>query len=338
MWSQHPPSWFHLVDTAFCFGFVFDIVVKIGAQGRDFFCEMPAARWNLFDFVITLSQVSELLLVALGGGHSIHSGGAMKLLRIFRLVRIARVANAFPDLKKLIASVAAALVPLGWTMLLVVLLTYAFALAVTQVVTDHKIAVGREDMERHQEEVLEFFDNVGRAFISFYMIISEGIHWGELMKPLAEHISPYFKPIFCLFVAFQIFAMMNVITAYFVESAFKAAAESEKKELTDDLLEVFRHDSNKAVEWVTRDVFEKHSEHPKMYEFIDLLGIDSEEGHHLWELIDSEGVGKIKINDFVMGCCKLIGTARSENIFRLQFQVKQNHKQLMAEVAKLQGK
>jgi len=340
-WSTLPPSWFHIIDTIFCIGFVFENAVKIVAQGREFFCEMPAARWNLFDFGSTLSQVIELLLLAIGG-HTSHSGGAMKLLRIFRLVRIARVANAFPDLKKLIASVAAALVPLGWTMLLVVLLTYAFALAVTQVVTDHKIAVGREDMEKHQEEVLEFFDTVARTFISFYMIISEGIHWGELMKPLAEHISPYFKPIFCLFVAFQIFAMMNVITAYFVESAFKAAADNEKKELTDDLLDVFRHDElfqrNKNDMWVTRDVFEKYSEHPKMYEFIDLLGIDSEEGHHLWELIDSEGVGKIKIDDFVMGCCKLIGTARSENIFRLQFQVKQNHKQLMAEVARLQAK
>lgn len=343
-WTQHPPSCFHLVDALFCVGFVFENAVKIAAQGREFFCEMPAAKWNLFDFVSTLSQVVELMLLAIGG-HASHSGGAMKLLRIFRLVRIARVANAFPDLKKLISSVAAALVPLGWTMLLVVLLTYAFALAVTQVVTDHKIAIGREDMEKHQDEVLEFFDTVARTFISFYMIISEGIHWGELMKPLAEHISPMFKPIFCLFVAFQIFAMMNVITAYFVESAFKAAAENEKKELTDDLLEVFRQDMSdsrrkKDEMWVTQDVFEKYSEHPKMYEFIELLGIDAEEGHHLWELIDSEGVGKIRIDDFVTGCCKLIGSARAENIFRLQFQVKQNHKQLMAvmaQVVKLQS-
>eukprot|EP00930_Biecheleria_cincta_P002579 TRINITY_DN103587_c0_g1_i1.p1 TRINITY_DN103587_c0_g1~~TRINITY_DN103587_c0_g1_i1.p1 ORF type:complete len:649 (+),score=113.75 TRINITY_DN103587_c0_g1_i1:28-1974(+) len=326
-WSTDVPLWFELVDDFFCLGFVFENSTRILAMGCPFFYDI----WNLFDLLSTVTAVFERLVN--------YREDMMKVLRIFRLIRITRVANSFPDLKKLLGSVAAAVKPLCWTMLLLGLLTYAFALAITQLVTQHKIAMGHEKME-HQKELLERFGSLQQSCLVLYMMVSEGIEWKELVGPLAEHISPLMEPIFSLFVAFQVYCMMNVITAYFVETARAQAIEGEKLELTEDLLQVFKHDMvssgmSKHELIVTKDVFEKYSDHPKMDEFINMLGVDAEEGHQLWQLIDPENTGKVPVADFVQACARLIGEAKAEHIYRIQFQMRQREKQAALDQQKI---
>eukprot|EP00931_Biecheleriopsis_adriatica_P113355 TRINITY_DN8835_c0_g1_i1.p1 TRINITY_DN8835_c0_g1~~TRINITY_DN8835_c0_g1_i1.p1 ORF type:complete len:477 (+),score=126.75 TRINITY_DN8835_c0_g1_i1:64-1494(+) len=340
-WSSDAPEWFDNVDRAYCVCFVTEVSIKMLAQRQNFFLG-EEWKWNIFDLFATGTQVSEVLLSVEGG----RFGQVMRILRLMRLVRVARIANVVPELKKLVSSVTTSLLPLTWTLVLVFLLNYAFSIMVTQVVNDHKIRHGKEAMEE-QEELLEFFGSMDTTFISLYMVISEGIHWCELAAPLAKFISPWTKPVVCLFVAFQLFAMMNVITAYFVEAAFKAAAQNEKDEMAHELWEMFEKDLQLAAPpgrklkkndfVVTRDIFVKFKDHPKMAEFIDMLGVDPEEGEILWDLIDENGLGRLSADQFFHGCTKLVGSARAELIWRLSFEFKQAQKEALRNHQELLG-
>eukprot|EP00913_Durusdinium_trenchii_P000653 g606.t1 len=89
---------------------------------------------------------------------------------------------------------------LFWTMVLIFACLYAVAVVLTQLVSDHKIAIGH---------------SMCRA---------------ELMDPLVENMGGWVRIVFVTFTGFELFAMMNIITACFVDSAMMIAANAEKQE------------------------------------------------------------------------------------------------------------
>merc|ERR1712137_793293 len=115
-----------------------------------------------------------------------------------------------------------------WTMVLIFLITFGFGIFLTQVVTDHKLALEEEEVEK-QEALEEFYGTLVRSMFFLYQAISDGVHWGELAEPLVKDVSPWAAFAFIVYTAFVIFAMMNVVTAFFVESALKSAQGEEKQ-------------------------------------------------------------------------------------------------------------
>merc|ERR1712193_578745 len=63
-----------------------------------------------------------------------------------------------------------------------------------------------------------------------FQTITNGIDWGDVATPLNDYISPAMAPFLCLYIAFAQFALLNVITGVFVESAL--ASDADAKEFT----------------------------------------------------------------------------------------------------------
>jgi len=315
-WAASKPEYFDLGDGAFCLLAVIEVAIRIMADGCSFFYG-EAWRWNWFDLVLASSQVTDISITifAPSAGHN----SLLKLLRVCKLVRIARIARiaaAFPELHVLISSVVDSLSSLFWTLLLIGAFLFAVAIAITQVVNDHKISKGPEHMEVHEEAILEFYGTLPQTMLSLYMVISEGIHWSELMEPLAEHVSPSMKIVFVVFVAFQLFAMMNVITAIFVDNAMKIAAKEERDEVLGTLWNMMQADVGSAGH-VTIDVFEKNFSSPAMLRFLELTGAECEDCQTVFRLIDASGDGALDATEFVESCAHLVGSARAMQVARL---------------------
>merc|ERR1711988_1615473 len=90
--------------------------------------------------------------------------------------------------------------------------------------------------------------------LTLFESVTEGIHWGEVLDPLSTCCSPVFSVIFVCYMAFMIFALMNVATAIFVESALHVATEEE----------------------ITREMFETHMFDPRMEGFLKCLELDAD--------------------------------------------------------------
>ena len=300
-WTTTVPDWFHYTDWLFCVFAVVELFIRFGAQGIAFFYE-DQWRWNLFDTVVVSTQVADLAVSVIERSESFSEAASqrtiqgLRVLKLVRILRIARIASAFPELHILISSIIDSLQSLFWTMVLIFACLYGVAVVITQVVSDHKIAMGREVMEQHQEEMLHFFGSLDSTMVALYMVISEGIHWSELMNQLEETLGSWVKLLFVAFTGFELFAMMNIITACFVDSAMKVAAKAETKEVLDSLWGLLCQDAARDVDTdekiVTREQFIAAYGHESMRKFLDLINAHTEDPDHVFSMIDRDLVAQ----------------------------------------------
>jgi len=321
-WAVDKPHYFKTGDDLFCLLAVCEVFLRMVAEGCDFFVGV-SWRWNWFDLSLATSQVAEVLVGIFfpEAGHN----QALRLVRVCKLVRIARIARiaaAFPELHILISSVVDSLTSLFWTLLLIGAFLFAVSIAITQIVNEHKIDKGVEHMEAHEEAILEYYGSLPHTMLSLYMVISEGIHWGELMEPLAEHVSPTMKIVFVVFVAFQLFAMMNVITAIFVDNAMKIASKEERDTVLGTLWAEMSAQSGDGGQIITAEVFAHHFESPAMQRFLETIGAEGETSKAVFSLVDASGDGELDASEFVGACGRLVGNARAFQVAQSVFTIK----------------
>merc|ERR1711920_1019662 len=107
----------------------------------------------------------------------------------------------------LFVSIISSLESLMWILVFVALTTASFAVVITQVVTDHKTHLGKEEVIHHEQRLEEYFGSVGTCTYKLYQTISDGLHWAELADPLMEAISPWTAAILVAYSAFVTFAL-----------------------------------------------------------------------------------------------------------------------------------
>lgn len=319
-WDTHVPEYFHTIDDAFCTVAVMEISLRIMDAGSGF---LHASGWNIFDSVVVSTQVIDVVMTH-AVTHVKSKGGAImslfRILKLARILRVARVASHFPQLHVLIRSIADSFANLFWTMILVFAFNYAAAILITHMVSEYKIELGREKLLEESKEMEDLYGNMMRTMVSLFMIISGGISWNDLMLPLSENISPLFKYFFVCLTGFQMFGMMNVITACFVDNALKIASTTELKHMLDSLWGVFGNhggmaDSDIAV---TCADFENNFTRPEMSKFLEMIhakqGIDAVE---VFAIMDKDGDGSLSINEFVTCCDHIIGPAKGSALATL---------------------
>jgi hypothetical protein len=134
---------FQCMDILFCLTFISEIAIRFSA-----FQNLSLAlhnSWFVFDFCLTASMVVELLL----GTVDIKGVGFLSAFRILRLVRIARMsklARLFPELGILVKSIIAGIRSAAMTGLVLVSITYAFALIMTSLSVDTPAAAKFPDV------------------------------------------------------------------------------------------------------------------------------------------------------------------------------------------------
>lgn len=231
---------------------------------------------------------------------------------------------------------------LVWVILLILMCILVFGLVLTQIVTNHKINVGRGDFEE-QEALEEFFGTLDRTMLVLYEVISEGMHWAELADPLMVHISPWLVYIMILFSLFSVFAMMNVLTAFFCDNISKAAEEDKEVLLLQDMWNQFKDLGNQQI---TEDVFMARVGEPYMARYLAELELSADDikDSHFFQLVDKDGSGGLDVDELMTGCMRL--TSRAKNIdvasltymFQKEQQVAAQHRAWMrAKLENVQG-
>merc|ERR1712125_80233 len=165
----------------------------------------------------------------------------------------------------------------------------------------------------------EYFGSVSDAMLRLYMTVSDGIHWGQLADPMMEHCNPWVASVFVLYSGFVTFAMMNVVTAFFVEAALRVAHDDFKKHASRQLWELFKKADSNQSDDVSYDKFMRHVEQPFMQEFLRKLELvpDETQYAHVFKLLDRDGSGFVDFNELMAGCLRLMGPAKSVDLASL---------------------
>lgn len=313
-WAERPPLGFQVAEDTFCVVFVLEILMRLMVYRCAFFC-MPDYLWNIFDLLVVGFQIMDVV-ATFCANLSMPSTTQFRILRLVRMFRMFRVFRAFrvlryvKELRMLISSIVESFRPLLWMVLLLSVISSMFGIVLTQLVTDHKTATPGLSFEETVPLEL-YYGTLTRSMLSLYQVISDGIHWKDLLHPLTEFCSPWIQVVFVCYIACTVLAMMNVITGIFVDSVARTAEHSRKRMLVHQMQSLFLEadaDNRGFINW---EKFSKNLQNPQMLSYLKDIDLDEEDATDLFRLLDVEGSGSISLEGWVSGCLTLTGPAKS---------------------------
>eukprot|EP00435_Cladocopium_sp_Y103_P037395 s131_g9.t2 len=215
------PAAFGIINVFFVVVFVVETVLKLVVMGCHEYWRGKSWKWNAFDFLIVGLSVAETCLdyfsqavFSDGGGGSVRVMRALRLARTLRGVRLFRLLRYFAALRGLLLSIASTLGSLLWTLVLLQLLFYVFAVIFAQLVTDYC----RFETIRVEEDVnaipkcpddLHYWANVMDSMHTLFMAITGGVNWFDAYAPLRK-VSLAALWLMNLFIVIGFFTILNV--------------------------------------------------------------------------------------------------------------------------------
>lgn len=323
---------FRVIEVAFCILFSCELALRIACFGKQFFLN-EEWRWNLFDLAIVLLQVVEEIVtfIATTAGSTADAMSTnfsfmrlMRILRLIRIVRMVRVLRLISELRTMVTSIGSSMNQLLWAVVLLLLIIYVVSVYFTQLVVDHRITNEGGDFP----ELIAYWNSLGRSALTLFGAISGGIDWDMAIGPLMTHISLAMGPIFCLYIAFAVLALMNVVTGVFVENAIESANRDKERYLIETARDLFHTalSSTGVISWVE---FEKQLESPELQGYLQGLGVDAASARGLFEILDVDGSGTIDAEELLTGTLRLRGGAKAIDLAALIYENRRNaHKTL----------
>jgi len=311
--------------------FLVELLARIALHGRMFFSTEDKA-WNIFDFILVTFSLIDVAMEQLtqGGGSSV--GSAMKTVKMLRIIRIFRVFRFFSELSVLALMITDSLKSLMWALVMLSLIIYVFAICFTSGATEWLIGQGGGQSSSNEtlKAVRVRFGSLSRSVNSLVLSMLGGVNWGEISGPL-ENIGWVLVGLFFFYIFFTMFAVLNIITGVFVDNAVQTA-NSQREFLVEKEMEVkesyltemrsmFAEMDEDESGTISVDEITEFFEDDRMRFYFQVLGIDAADCGRLFKLLDEDGSGEVEIEEFLGGCLRLKGNARSIDVHGVMFQL-----------------
>jgi len=264
----------------------------------------------------------------------------LRVVRMSRILRLLRILTVFEELSSLVDSMIQSFKPLVWVMIMVLLETYMVAVLLTHIVAQFRTKA-KDEIDGDVHDLLDnYYGNLARTMLVLYEIVSAGEEWGRVVDPAMEHISKYICLIFIIYTAFVFFAMMNVVTSYFVDNTIRAVEESRGSNMGMALWEAFKGDDGEPLDSITEDVFYAHLHTSEMQRYLASIDVSPEtcEENRLFHMLDVDGGGELNSDELIRGCMRLRGTARQIDLHCFAFGLRAELSVLSDSVAMLLDK
>jgi hypothetical protein len=259
-----------VADCLFFSYFTFELFTRFMAFRNKLNCCRDA--WFVFDAsLVTLYLCDPFLLgllVAISGGGGLNLPTAvLRLFRLARLSRLIRMVRSLPELMIMIKGMVSAAVSVGYTLGLLLVITYVFSIALRNLVP----------VDSNIEDV-------------YFSSVPESIHNLIIYATFLDDLASFIKDvktdstaclILCwLYIALASLTVMNMLIGVLCE-VISAVAEEEKeaimidkvKEKFSGLIRRLDQDSDGVVSW---DEFQKILDFPEALQALESVNVDAE--------------------------------------------------------------
>mmetsp|Transcript_54406 Transcript_54406/g.121747 ORF Transcript_54406/g.121747 Transcript_54406/m.121747 type:complete len:569 (-) Transcript_54406:306-2012(-) len=328
---------FYVAQILFFLAFFLDLVMRWVADGFLFFVCSEEMHWNLLDiFVVSigfLEVVTETIIMAGSNtGLVLTNFSVVRMIRVLRVVRIARVIRvlkAFRELRLMVASIVSSARNLLWVIMVLCVMLYVFGISFTSAVAMEleslpKDAEGTEDLRR-------YFGSLSSSILTLYSSMSGGEDWTVYYHVLERLPWPY-QTLFLFFVTFAVFAVVNVVTGVFVDTAIEKNQSDKELAVQEELRnkrlrmnwirDVFSELDSSGDGTVTQEEFESQLNHEAVIAYFNTLKLDVSDAKTLFRMLDSDGSDGVNIDEFVSGCYRLSGEATTLHTQVMQMDIK----------------
>lgn len=285
---------------------------------------------NLFDTFLVVTSLFEIIAAGLEAVTETADDLAglrviriVRICRLLRLLRIARVVRVVRPLRMLVHSIFSTLKSLIWALILLGIIIYMFSIIFTQSVTDFI----KEDSQITAIESTALRQDWGRlatSMFTLYLIVTNGRDWYELVDSLAT-VDPGLIFVLLVYISFIYFAVLNVVTGVFCQTAIESAQHDRdlmmqsmlqnREEFLDrvkhqfgDMFQIFGEGGKDGVNF---SEFESHINDPSVQAYLALMELNSADAWGLFQLLGNDETNSVDVEDFVDGCLRLKGGARS---------------------------
>lgn len=181
--------------------FVVEIVVKIVANGRQFF-RGEDSGWNIFDLIVTV--ISSLSFFT-----GIEGLVGARAIRILRELRLLRVVSGSANMKRIFHALIYALPQISWTSLFFVLLYYIYGI------------IGVEMFGATCDK----FETLHRSFLTLMQVMTFD-DWAALTKEVMEN-HPWAWIYFITYVILAAYILVNLLVGIVVDSLNEVRSQEE---------------------------------------------------------------------------------------------------------------
>mmetsp|Transcript_66684 Transcript_66684/g.168165 ORF Transcript_66684/g.168165 Transcript_66684/m.168165 type:complete len:602 (-) Transcript_66684:148-1953(-) len=324
-----------IVEAAFTLVFTVELSLRLYVQRRQFFAvTSPDFAWNLFDLFVVALMVCDFILlhVTAADTNTLSNFSVLRVIRILRVTRafrVIRLLKFFRELRLMISSMMTSLKPLMWTMLVLMVLFYIFGIMLAQgtsfYCSDARDACVTSEGRRLQER----FGSLDTSILSLFEAMSNGVSWGilyDILRPLNFS----YRLVFIVYISFALFAMVNVVTSVFVDGAVQSSNRDHDNLIQEELrhkeeyiasmhtLFIEMDDDNSG--FISLDEFRQAIHDERIVAYFHVLGLAIEDVETLFVLLDRDRTGAIDIEEFLLGCMKLKGEAKSLDLAKLTYE------------------
>ncbi|CAJ1364859.1 unnamed protein product [Effrenium voratum] len=320
-----------LITSVYTFLFTMELLLRILAGGFAIFCGAEWS-WHVLDFLVVSSSIFEFALeVALqeagdGNGNVFTNMRLLRILRIGRItraIRIVRLVKFIRSLRSLLYSIGHTLRAMVWSVVLLALIIFLFGLIFTDITSEYLARDAHERTEVTEGFLKSRFGGLQASMHTLYASITGGLTWIEARDALAE-ISDIWGFLFEAYIAFCLFAVLNVMTGVFCQSAMDSAEKDHELVLQNVVQEkakyfravrrLFTQLDKNADGDVTAAEFELAINDPSLRSVFDALEINAADAWALFQQLDSDGNHHVDVDEFLEGCMLLKGPARSIDV------------------------
>eukprot|EP00927_Polykrikos_kofoidii_P037122 TRINITY_DN31299_c0_g1_i2.p1 TRINITY_DN31299_c0_g1~~TRINITY_DN31299_c0_g1_i2.p1 ORF type:complete len:846 (+),score=151.53 TRINITY_DN31299_c0_g1_i2:315-2540(+) len=310
-------KWYYrLIEQGFLVIFATEVLIRFRVLGRQFFSG-PFWRWNVFDCIVVVAHLGDVLAdVFLAEVLSGRLSSFTSVLQVVRILRLFRLVRFVRELNKLILLIKGSMVSFIWTVALLLLMTYICGVFFAKVVADHRRGGGIMSADLHL-----FFGSLRSSLLSLFAATSGGVDWSDVLRPLMLDISPWLAIVFCLYIAFAVLVMMNLVTGVFVDGAKLLSKAERQQELLLKLESVFHESDQNSYGYITLRDFQACVHKPGMQNFLESLCMEPCEAAAVFACFDRDGNSNLTLEEFVSESFRLCGQARACDVAMLRMQL-----------------
>jgi len=236
----------------------------------------------------------------------------------------------FRELRMMIYSILGSAKNMMWVMVVLVMTFYLFSISFTTGTTDF-MDTPEKWTDPEYADLVDSFGTIDRSMLSLFMSMSGGNDWGAYYEALLVLPLPY-RYGFLLFIAFAIFAVVNIVTGVFVESALGANLKDkhvivqeelhQKKTFLQAMKEIFEEMDSEGKGTIALEEFEDKLNDHRVMAYFRGLKLDISDARMLFHLLDYDHSNEIGIEEFLDGCYKLQGESRTLDMKIMQYELK----------------
>jgi len=317
--------------------FVLELALRLWADGvRQFLCSADWL-WGALDVFVVVTSLWEIVAdvayallqnddIEVASMAGLKAFRIIRITRIVKAVRLMRVFRFVMAFRTLITSILYTLKSLFWALMLLVVIVYVFGVLFTQAVNDFKLDYADQVLpltQREKDLSERYFVSLQDTMLSLYMSIAGGVSWEDVITPLRA-VSEFWAFLFLFYISFTYFAVLNVVTGVFCQSAIESAQNDHtavvhsilknKQAHVEKIKALFNELGDEKSAAITFAMFEEKINSPAVQAYFEVLGLDVSDAWSFFKLLDLDDGGDVEVEEFLMGCLRLRGPAKAIDV------------------------